>query len=476
MRARLMLAGILPFLLFAEPAAAQNDRRQTPQLPVLMTADEVTYDEDLGIATATGNVEISQNDRVLRADTVSFNQRSNMVTASGNVSLLEPTGDVIFADYVELSQDFRDGTIQNFRALLADQSRLAAVSGRRSGGNLTAARKAVYSPCELCAKDPTRPPIWQIKAARVTHDQAEKEIVYNDAWIELAGVPVLYTPYLSHPDGTVPRSSGLLAPVYTQSNRIGTLISVPYYQILGPSSDITFEPIYVSQDNPVAAAEYRERTAKGQFQLSGSLTSADRRNNDNNRTSGTQTRGHIKGAGRFDVDDDWRWGFDVARSTDDNYIARYKLQQRYGFLDSNTLTSRLYSEGFRDRSYAAVNSYAFQGLRPSDKPGLAPAVLPMLDYNYVGEPGRYGGYYSFDANALSIYRSEGTRTQRVVSRGGWTIPYTADSGEIYSFSTTLLGEGYSVSNLGSLDDPNRPSRDGRSGRVFPQLNLGWRYP
>ena len=161
--------GALALFLAAAPVSgwAQSPRPGDLDQPALLTADEVTYDEELDIATARGNVEISQGLRVLRADTVSYNRRTNVVTASGNVSLREPSGEVLFADYFEVTDQMREGVAQNLRVLLADQARLAAVSGSRSEGNLTAARKAVYSACELCREDPTRAPLWQIKAARV---------------------------------------------------------------------------------------------------------------------------------------------------------------------------------------------------------------------------------------------------------------------------------------------------------------------
>ena len=85
-----------------------------------------------GVGAGTAAASTDKGGRVIRADTISFNRTSNVVSASGNVSLLEPTGDVVFADYAELTEDLREGAIQNFRALLSDWSRLAAVSGRRS--------------------------------------------------------------------------------------------------------------------------------------------------------------------------------------------------------------------------------------------------------------------------------------------------------------------------------------------------------
>lgn len=444
--------------------------------PALITADEVTYDEHLGVVTARGTVEISQGERVLRADVVSFNRLTNVVTATGNIVVIEPTGDVMFADYAEMSEQLKEGVIQNFRALLADQSRLAAVSARRSGGNTTIARRAVYSPCELCKDDPTRAPLWQIKAARVTHDQKAQQIRYNDARMEIVGIPVAYTPYLSHPDGTVERKSGFLAPEFQSSNTLGQLVSIPYYVVIDESSDATIEPIFLLKEAPVMAGEYRKHTARGQIQGSASLTQVDRRDDNNGRLSQKDTRGHFKANGRFDIDDDWRWGFQGERATDDTYLQRYRLLHRYRFLSSETLTSNLYTEGFRDRNYAAANAYAFQGLRQRDDPGLAPVVLPMAEYNYLGEPGAYGGRYSLDANALSIHRAEGTRMQRTVLRGGWSLPWTAPSGEIYTLSTSLRGDLYNTSQIGSSTDPFRPTEDGLHARAIPQVDLTWRYP
>ena len=64
-----------------------------------------------------------------------------------------------------------DGVIADFRAILKDGSLIAANGGRRSNGNLLEMQNAVYSPCKLCEDDPTRAPLWQVKAVRIVHDQ-----------------------------------------------------------------------------------------------------------------------------------------------------------------------------------------------------------------------------------------------------------------------------------------------------------------
>ena len=126
-----------------------------------LTADEVVHNRDLGVITASGNVEIVQGPRTLYADSITYNERQDLISASGNVRLHESTGDVIFADYVELTGDMREGTLKSLRLLLADRSRLAAAEARRSDGTRLELDRAVYSPCEPCKTDPSRPLLWQ---------------------------------------------------------------------------------------------------------------------------------------------------------------------------------------------------------------------------------------------------------------------------------------------------------------------------
>ena len=162
-------------LLQAFPGNAQDTTPQETgdKVPVLLLADEVTYDRDLGVVTARGHVEISRGDRVLHADTVSYNEKAQTVTASGNVSLTDEHGTTVFADYAELTRDLKEAAIESIRLLLSDKSRLAAASGKRTGGNINEFNYAVYSPCQLCAEDPTRAPLWQIKAVKVTYNEDE---------------------------------------------------------------------------------------------------------------------------------------------------------------------------------------------------------------------------------------------------------------------------------------------------------------
>ncbi len=491
----LRLLAVFHILALALGAPALAQQKAAPELPFLLKADEISFDRTLGVVVAKGNVEISHGEHVLLADTVSYNQKTDTVTASGNVSLLEPTGEVIFAEYAEFTNELKDGVVKSIRMLLADGSRFAANGGKRIGGVITEMRKVVYSPCELCKKDPTRAPIWQIKAVRVIHDKTTKDVKYRDATFEFFGVPVLYLPFFSHPDPTVKRRTGFLAPVYGNSSDLGVIVQVPFYIDIAPDKDATLTPIYTSKEGPVIAAEYRQRLVDGRFEFSGSLTEGDRQDR-TGAVAEEKVRGHIRGEGRFDLDEVWRAGFDVDRSSDDTYL------RRYGFGGpQQTLTTRGFVEGFWGRDYARLSTLAFQGLREIEDRDQAPFgevdfVAPFAQYNYVGRPDRWGGRFSLDASILSLYRDEGadtkdkgtffettaqtdgTDSRRISLKTGWRLPYTTPIGEVYTLSATLQTDLYSVDDL---VDPNPnvsagTTLSGVTGRVFPQLMLDWRYP
>jgi LPS-assembly protein len=469
---------VIAMLLVAPCALAQKRQMTITKAPVLITADQVTYDRDLGIVVASGHVEVSQNARVLVADTLTYNERTKTVSASGNVALLDPSNDVAFADYMEVTDDLKTAVIKNIKMLLVDKSRMAGAKGTRKG-QIDELDKGVYSACRPCAEDPMAAPIWQLKANRIVHDNDAHEIMYHDAWMEIFGVPILYTPYFETPDPTVKRRSGFLIPSFGGSGNLGFDYKQPYFWAIGPDKDATITPIISTKAPPVLIGEYRQRIVDGQFKINAAGTDlnlakygADEANN------GNQFEGSLFSDGQLDLTRNWRAGYDVNLATDPAFIRLFGLPHAYDAF----LNSQAYAEGFDGRSYASVQGWGFQTMQETgvDNTQL-PIVTPVVDYDLVGEPGRFGGYWTVDANTMLLSRIEGTDSRRLLTKIGWTLPYVAPAGDIYKFGASVLAEGYSVDDVGSnniFPDP-APTGDtfsGLTGRIFPQLSFDWRFP
>ncbi|WP_156520862.1 LPS assembly protein LptD [Magnetospirillum moscoviense] len=461
------------------PATQDSVDGDEAEEPVRLTADQIIHDRELGIVTAKGRVEVGQTGRTLIADTLSYNLKHDVMTASGNVTLVEPTGDTMFAEYFEMTGDLKDGVGKELRVLLSDRSRMAAASGIRSGGNRTDFDKAVYTACEPCRNKPDRRPLWEAKAVRITHDQEAQVIEYRDAWLELAGIPVAYTPYLSHPDPTVKRKSGLLAPTMGLSSTLGANITVPYFWAVADNQDVTFSPRFLfpsatatrvntpatlddAQDSllqrVVLAANHRWTGYSGETKTSGSFTQ-DRHT--------AETRGHIEAEGRFDLDNTWRAGYQLQRTSDGTY------NNLYGYpINSNRpwLTTRPYLEGLGRRNYAMVEAMAFQGLRPTDDDDTSPMVLPHAVFSHQSHPNSRGAYWTVDSDMLAYNRLDGVSARRLSSNVAWNRPFRGKQGDLTDVSVSLRGDGYHSDHL----NENRGSAT--AGRVVPQVAANWRYP
>ena len=459
-------------LLSVVACPARGQDLPSPDIPALIQAQEISFDENLGIVVAKGNVEITQNDRVLQADSVSYNMRSDVVTASGNVRLVEPSGEIIFAEFAEVTGDLREAFIRDIRILMTDNSRLAGANGQRTEGNFTEVNKGVFSPCELCRDDPIRPPLWQLKAERVIHDQEDQTVRYHDAWLEIYGVPVAYTPYFEHPDPTVQRKTGFLAPTFGRSERLGFTAQTPFFWNISPDRDLTIAPIFTTDESAVFVGTYREAFSNGELEFTGSATVADREDKVG-EIDRSVFRGHVEAFGRFDIDDTWRIGFDANRASDDTYLRVYK------FSDEGDLTSRLFAEGFRGRNYLSVNNFLYQGLQDGDDDGETPIVSPLIDYNFLSQPLFWDSTFSLDTNLLVLTRTDGRDSNRLSMEGGWRLPFTGPLGDRYEISALLTADGYWVNdNDPNSEEVNPPgdTKDYFTGRVVPRLALNWRYP
>jgi len=468
-------------LLWVPGALAQQPQLTAGKGPVLITADQVTYDRDLGVVVASGHVEVSQGNRVLVANTLTYNERTKTVSASGNVSLLDETGNVVFADYMEVTDDLKNGVIKNIKMLMSDKSRVAAVQGSRKGP-IDEFNKGVYSPCRPCVDKPNsmNPPIWQLRARKIVHDNEAHDIVYDDAWMEIFGVPVIYTPYFTTPDPTVKRRSGFLAPGFAQSTNYGFQYQQPYFWAISDDKDLTIAPMINTDAPPVLTGQYRQRFVDGKITVNFAGTDINLSNYGTGiPDQGTQPQGYVDATGQFDLSTAWRAGFDVSRTTDPAFLRLFNISnQAYAAF----LNSEVYGEGFDGRSYASIQGWSFQTMTQGGNNNILPIITPVVNYNLVGDPGQGGAYWSANFDMMNLNRIDGTNSRRILGALSWTLPYTAPAGDIYKLTLSMRADGYWVQNVNTIDntDPtpamNEPTFTGLTGRLFPQISFDWRYP
>ena len=129
----------------AQQRPATHSQPVSRDQPVFYQADSVDYDRDGALVTLTGHVEIWQGDRILRADRVVYDRNTGVAAATDNVVLLEPDGQVVFADYAELGEGMKDGVLRDLGVLLPQNGRLVANGARRTDATINELSRAVYT-------------------------------------------------------------------------------------------------------------------------------------------------------------------------------------------------------------------------------------------------------------------------------------------------------------------------------------------
>jgi LPS-assembly protein len=431
--------------------------------PVTFSADEVDYDKEKALVTASGHVEAWQNGHVMRADKITFDRNSGVAAATGHVVLLEPDGEVMFADYAEMQNNLNDGILKDMRALLQQNGRLAANGAQRTGGQINELSKVVYTTCNLCANDPTRPPLWQIRASSAVQDMEHKRIEYTNATLEMFGIPMAYFPHFWHADPSVKRESGLLPPVAGSSSNIGAFYGQPYYLVIDDQSDATFLPLMTTRVGPQLDVEYRRRFNAGTLLTNTSVGYVDK-----------SVQGSFSSQGQFSYDDTWRWGFNVNRASSANYVRDFHMIQGLSG-DQNILTSQFYIEGFGDGSYTRLDSKLYQALNTVINSSALPLVLPRYQYSYFGLPDALGGRLSVSTGAFNLIRSTGTNTRRGSLTAQWERPFMGMLGD--QWKITLHGDAaaYNASEFNEL--PNfGPKGNVGAARALPQVAVDVRWP
>jgi LPS-assembly protein len=431
---------------------AINGAASGSQGQMLVRADEIDYDYTNERVSAVGNVQIYLSGSTLEANRVIYDQKTKRLHAEGNVRLADPDGKVTYGEIIDLSDNFRDGFVDSLRIDLPEQTRVASTRAERSSGNYTVFENGVYTACEPCKDNPTKPPEWQVKAARIIHDQSEKMMYFEDARLEFYGVPLAYMPYFSAPDPTVKRKTGFLLPTASTSSLYGVGVTVPYYIALAPDYDATFAPMLTSRQGPLLQGEWRQRLingsytirAAGIFQLDKSVFA-----NANDIPGDRNFRGSIQSSGQFDLSDKWIWGWDATVLTDKTFLSDYRLSQFSPNYQSMSLVlrspdyalSQLYLAGRGDRSYFDARTMYFYGFSSADVQGQIPVVLPVIDHDYTLDNSFFGGELSFHDNLTSISRQSANfdPVSAAALTGGFCTLTTADPRALNPTNCALRG-------------------------------------
>ncbi len=517
----LLLGGAISVATTA-PATAQSftynpppTRPKPPKAPqdgqMMVQATEVNYDYNNSRVSAVGKVQMFYNGTSIEADKLIYDQKTKRLRAEGNIRMTDADGRITYAEQLELSDDYRDGFVDSLRVDTADSTRMAASRADRSNGNFTVFENGVYTACAPCRDDPKKPPLWQVKGARIIHDQTEKMLYFEDARLEFFGTPLAYLPYFSTPDPSVKRKTGFLIPFSTSTTTNGFGVDVPFYWAIAPDYDATFTPRVMTRQGVLFQGEFRQRLMDGAYTIRAyginQLDPGAYTNQPGDRT----LRGGVEGHGQYALNDKWVVGVDAVALSDYTFLQDYRLSQYRDPLNAllnqpTEAISQLYLTGVGNRSFFDARAMYF--LSYSGNQSQVPIVHPVIDYNNVINHNILGGEFSYKFNLTSLSRDQvafdrisaagcaptsadsaqmvrnncllrgapGTYS-RFSAEAQWRKSYTDTLGQIWTPFAILRADAInaSISNQPGVDKFLTPG-DTNALRLMPTIGFEYRYP
>ncbi len=497
----LMLAG-LPALAVTEAGEIMRQEKKTPGATLYVTnnitnigtvasddassdegddaidfsADEMINDDEAQIITARGNVEVLYNGMRMTTDKIVYDQNADTLTAIGNVKMYTADGAVIDSDLVSLSDNMSVGAMNNVKVLMKDKSHVTAEYFVKKNNHTKVMRNATYTACDICEG---KSPLWHISAKKVQHQEDDKNVYYNHALVYFKYLPFFYTPFMTHPDPTVKRRTGLLAPTIGSSNYLDAYFQPRFFWAVDDHTNILFSPIYSTEKDMVWAGSFSHYFYNSYINVSGSYLEDKPDKNSNTSKRRPKHRGNVFADGLTDINDNWRLLYNLKYVSDYVYLKDMDLP----YQDDAWLVSDVKFERFSGRDYASIEAYYYKilsynlhqrNVRQFDALNKRkPIVAPLIEAEFYSDPLQWGSYLKNDFSTASVYHQNGSQTQRVTSINAWELPLTTAFGDKYRFVTSLKSDVYYINRY---QYSNPQSYTGTTARFFPQAGVEWHLP
>ncbi len=359
---------------------------------IILKGDKLIYNIDLDIFKSKGKIFINvKNKYDIYSKNLIFNRKENIIFSNNETTIKDRKGNVlnlekkfrfnldeeiISSNKINLidnnnnnfsfneakinlktneivGKDLKIDFVDNYFGNPKNDPKLRGKSVI-SNDDETKVYKVSFSTCNTENKNC---PGWEIQSEEFQHDKKNKLFNYKNSWIKLFDKEIFYFPFFSHPDPTVKRKSGFLAPYYGSSNNFGSWINIPYFKTMGKDKDMTFNPRFYADDKFILQSEYRQSFNK-------SFLTSDFSYNNDGKNSNTHLFAKLSG----DIDKSSKFKFNYQSVSNDDYLKIHNLSNFSSLIDDESLlTSQFNYSKIIDKNTALTTDFiVFEDLSKSD--------------------------------------------------------------------------------------------------------------
>ena len=426
--------------------------------PIGFEADNVVVDQADGSLFATGNVELKQANNTLRADEVTYYRNQNKAIARGNVVHIDGDGTVTNAAIMEIDTEFSHILAETIISNFTTGEWISADHADRIAGDRGIFDASRFTPCKCDFLNGERP-LWDIKASQSVRNEKTQTITHYNMRMSVLNVPVGYLPFLSHPDWTVRRRSGVLTPSFIISSDLGFTPSIPYYQIIDETSDVEFTTYKYQYRGLGVKSRYRKLWDRAE--LNATFYTANVETYKKNR----ELVGAVDATYASRIGNGWNIRANLRRASQDTFM------RRYDFNDDTSLKSTISATRTIDNRYYRVEASDRQSLLASDKTLNEPTVLPSIFYEKTEKGWRGNQKFRTELSAVQLDNDQGHDMARWSGIFEVAEDFDLPLG-IANYEANVSGNYYSI----HTKPDSAATSLGDISFVTPALSVGWRLP
>ena len=329
--------------------------------------------------------------------------------------------------------------------------------------------KSIFTLCDY-RKNNKCPP-WTIQSTEMLHNKKTKTIFHKNAVIKVYDIPIFYLPKLSHPDPTVDRRSGFLPPSFSDTQNLGSSISVPYFWAMGKDKDFTITSKLFLNENHLFMGEYRQAFEQSNAVFDFGYTQGYK------ETSATKNSGgksHFFGEFTkiFSNNDksDTNLKIKTQNVSDDKYLKLYRIKSDIVDYNQNNIENSLSFSHESSNYFLGLDTSVYETLKENynDKYEY---ILPEITFDRNLLSNNFLGNIDLQSN-FKIHNYDTNKTTKfLVNDFDWNLrSYNFNSG----IQSKLLGKiknvNYSAKNIENLKGETTNELYGAVG-YLSEINL-----
>jgi LPS-assembly protein len=330
-----------------------------------VSSSNVIFDNKKNIIYSNNNTNIIDKDgNNISVEMFNYSILTNIFFSKGNIKVTDINSNIYNFSEIYIDETKKKILGSDIKAFL-NQPGISSRDGNDPrffansvslSEDTTTFEKGIFTYCKNRGDDKCPP--WSLQSKKIKHDLAKKTIYYNNVILKIYDFPIFFSPRFSHPDPTVNRASGFLAPSFANSTTLGSGLASPYFWNIANDRDLTLTPKIYFNESPLLLAEYRQDFSKSFLVVDAGFTQGYKKK-DNKKSPGNRAHFFSKFNMSFFDEQEKTSALEVTveKVSNDTYLKIYDIDTALVEKDKTVLENKI------DFSYQ--NKDFFFGLTPS---------------------------------------------------------------------------------------------------------------